>query len=361
MRPSAIAEFVDALDRHGLLERVREETDWRSDVGTLARAAQRGGRSGPRRAVLCERVRDYPGHALLVNGCATPKHLAVALGLPPTAGERRVRAHIRHAQRQLREAERQSGAFSAAMPRQGLLALPSPHWHPLDAGRYVGTWHINVTHDPESGSRNVGVYRMQVLDDRHATVSVSPHSHLARHAAKARQRGLALPMAAAIGVAEAVVMAAAAALPYGVCEYGLAGALLGMPVRLRPCATVPCEVPADAQYVLEGHILPDRQVTDGPFFDYAGKASVNRKALLFRLTSLHVAESPVFRGTSVGTPGAEDHQLYAFLAAAGLADFHGNRARRIVQNWLLARRAFRAAQWAGRVGQWNVPREETER
>jgi UbiD family decarboxylase len=70
-----------------------------------------------------------------------------------------------------------------------LLKLPVPHWSNYDGGRYIGTWHINVTKDPVAGSRNVGVYRMQLLGTKHATVSASPRSHLYQHVVKSEKEG----------------------------------------------------------------------------------------------------------------------------------------------------------------------------
>jgi UbiD family decarboxylase len=231
-----------------------------------------------------------------------------------------------------------------------LLKLPVPQWHPEDAGRCIGTWHINVTTDPETCIRNIGVYRMQVLGSRLATVSASPKSHLAVHIAKAEKQGKALEMAVAIGVSEALVIAAAAAYPYGSDEYELAGALQQKSVQLIPCQTVQLQVPAESEIVLEGVIRPGVRVTDGPYFDYAGKTNVNPNAFLFEVNRVMFRNEPIFRGSSVGLPGGEDHQLFAFLSALGLVNFHGRRSRQVIQNQLLRRRLFRAFQLVGRVG-----------
>ena len=231
-----------------------------------------------------------------------------------------------------------------------LLRLPVPQWHPQDAGRYIGTWHINVTKDPETDIRNIGVYRMQVLGPRQATVSTSPKSHLALHVAKAEKQGKGLEMAVAIGVSEAVVIAAAASYPYGLDEYELAGALQQESVQLIACQTVALEVPAASEIVLEGVIRPGIRVTDGPYFDYAGKTNTNPNAFLFEVNRLMFRNEPIFRGASVGLAGGEDHQLFAFLAALGLVNFHGRRSRQVIQNQLLRTRLFRAFQFVGRVG-----------
>jgi 4-hydroxy-3-polyprenylbenzoate decarboxylase len=231
-----------------------------------------------------------------------------------------------------------------------LLKLAVPHWSNQDAGRYLGTWHINVTKDPETGSRNVGVYRMQLLGPKQATVSASPRSHLARHFAKAEKLGQPLPMAVAIGVSESVLMAAAAAYPDAMDEYELAGALQQKAVPLIRCQAVDLEVPADSEIVIEGLIQPGVRVQDGPYFDYTGTPNTNPSAFRFEATRLAFRSNPIFRGTSIGVAGAEDHQLFAFLAELQLVDFHGSRLKQMVQNVLLKRRLFRAFQLSGKMG-----------
>jgi 4-hydroxy-3-polyprenylbenzoate decarboxylase len=232
------------------------------------------------------------------------------------------------------------------------LKFPVPQWNTRDAGRYIGTWHINVTKDPESRTRNVGVYRMQVLGPKQATVSTSATSHLGLHVAKAERMGRALQMAVAIGVSETVMMAASAACPYGFDEYEFAGGLEMKSLQLIKCQTVDLEVPADSEIVIEGFIQPGARVQDGPYFDYAGKENTNRNAFLFEATGLMFRNDPIFRGTSVGMPGAEDHQLFSILAQLRLVDFHGRRSKQLVQNSLLRKKLFKLFQFVGRLGEF---------
>jgi UbiD family decarboxylase len=222
-----------------------------------------------------------------------------------------------------------------------LLTLPVPQWNENDCGRYLGTWHINVTKDPETGQRNVGVYRMQLLGPNQATVSTAPESHLAQHVAKAEKAGRALPMAVAIGVSEAVIMSAAAAYPYGMDEYELAGGLLQKAVELIECQTVNLEVPANSEIVIEGLIHPGVRVQDGPYFDYTGTTNTNPAAFLFEATQIMFRNNPIFRGTSIGIPGAEDHQLLAILAELSLLDFHRSSVKKHIQDMVLKQRLLR--------------------
>lgn len=341
-----LRHFIQALAQAGRLVRVKEAIDWNFEIGRISRESST--------ALLFENVIGYPGHSVFTNGLRDTACIALALGLP--AGTTR-KALIEETRKRVSTPVKPSLVDNGPVLENitqasdvDLLQLPVPHWHASDGGRYIGTWHINVTKDPDTGCRNVGVYRMELLGARQATVSASPRSHLARHFAKAEKVGLRLPMAVAIGVSETVIMAAAAAYPAGMDEYALAGGLQREPVQLIPCQTVDLEVPAQAEIVIEGFIHPGVRVQDGPYFDYTGKPNTNPNAFMFEATRLMFRSNPIFRGTSIGAPGAEDHELFAFLAALNLVDFHGSRAKQGVQNMLLRRRLFQAFQLVGKIG-----------
>lgn len=341
-----LRSFIDLLWSHGLLKRIEPEVDWRFEIGRITREH--------REPLLFENVRGYPGSRVFTNGLSSPELIALSLGLGSQQGMKEIiNAAKNRLQKPLSPVIVDSGPILQNIVRADdidFLELPVPQWSPRDAGRYLGTWHVNVTKDPETGTRNVGVYRMQVLGPKHATVSTSPTSDLGRHVAKAEKTGRALPMAVAIGVSEAVMIAASAACPYGYDEYQFAGGLETKPLQLLKCETVDLEIPADAEIAIEGLIQPGERVQDGPYLDYAGKANTNPKAFLFEATRMMFRDNPIFRGSSIGLPGAEDHQVFSLLAHLKLVDFHGRRSRQFVQNPLLRKRLFRPFQLAGRLG-----------
>ncbi|MFW5813389.1 MAG: UbiD family decarboxylase domain-containing protein [Fibrobacterota bacterium] len=339
--------FITELEKHGLLETVRKQVDWKYEIGRLTR------RAGT--ALLFPDVKDYPGHKIFTGGQRTLSHIAVALGLPPETGRKAVVSVMRQRLRSPVQPEVITGrvpAFQNRIRGKGvdLYRFPVPWWSEIDGGRFIGTWHLNVTKDPFTGKRNIGVYRMQVISQQEATVSVSPASHLAMHMKKAEERGQSLEMAVCIGVDELAVMAAGAAFPSDVDEYSMAGALRQKPLELVRCETVDLEVPSDSEIVLEGELVAGKRAKDGPYLDYAGIPSSNPHAFVFRVKSIAHRDSPVFRGTSVGVPGAEDHQLQSVLSRLGLVDFHGSRIRQKMQNVCLMNRCFRLFQMTGRIG-----------
>jgi len=338
--------FIRLLASTNCLLRVSRLVDWKFELGQITRKNQV--------PLFFENIKDYPGYSVLTNGLSHSSCIAATLGLDPSSSRKKLIAELKR-----RTMVAIKPVFLGTSPvlenvvcasTINFLQLPVPHWSDQETGRYLGTWHINVTKDPETGSRNIGVYRMQVLGPNRATVSTSPRSHLGQHVAKAERKGRSLEMAVAIGVPESVVMAAGASYPPGCDEYELAGALQGHPVPLIKCQTVELEIPAHSEIVIEGEIQPGVRVQDGPYLDYTGKTNINPNAFLFEAQRLMFRNNPIFRGASIGIAGAEDHQLFAVLSELNLVDFHSHRLRQLIQNQLLRRHFFKGFQWVGKAG-----------
>jgi 2,5-furandicarboxylate decarboxylase 1 len=341
-----LRSFIQELDASKQLCRVSRDVDWKYELGDLTR--------NERKPLLFENVKGYPGQPVFTNGLINLGTIGTALGLPLAADRQ---ASIR----ELRD--RISTPVAPTRVRNGpifenvltgrqidLLRLPVPLWNRSDAGRYIGTWHVNVSRDPENGAYNLGVYRMQVLGPAQATISTSPKSHLGIQFARAEAQRKPLAAAVVIGASETVFIAAAAGYPGGKDEYELAGALQRQPVDLVKCQSIDSDVPANVEILLEGFLHPGVRVLDGPYFDYAGKATSNPGAYLFEVTRMAYRDNPIFRGAVVGHPSAEDIQLFSVLSEVGLFDFHGSRFRRALQILFLKEGLFRAFQMAGRIG-----------
>lgn len=344
--PRDLRTFVERLDQDGHLLRVRDPISWKEEIGQWTREHHT--------PLLFENVRDYPGQTVLTNALADPACIALALGLDrqTSPGALAAEARRRLAAPVAPRLVDTGPVLENIVPARDidLFQLPVPQWSQFDAGRYIGTWHLNITTHPVTGVRNVGVYRMQLLSPNQTTVSASAGSGLTQHMLAAEAAGQPLRMAVAIGVGEALIMAASAALPPGQDELPFAGALQQAPVELVPGRSIDLDVPAHAEIVIEGFLHPGARVQDGPYFDYCGKTNVNPRAFLFEATHLLHRDRPIFRGTSIGLPGAEDHQLFAFLADLDLTDFHGSRLRANAQSVLLRGRHYRAFQFMGRLG-----------
>jgi 4-hydroxy-3-polyprenylbenzoate decarboxylase len=192
-----------------------------------------------------------------------------------------------------------------------LAEIPVLTCWPQDGGPFI-TLPVVITHHPESGRRNVGMYRLQVYDARTTGMHWHPHKGGAQHYRLAEARGEPLPVAVAIGPDPAVTYAATAPLPEDLDEVLFAGFLRNEPVEMVPCLTQPLAVPAESQIVLEGYVAPGERRREGPFGDHTGYYSLADDYPVLHLTAITRRRQPIYPATIVGRPPMED----CFMAKA---------------------------------------------
>jgi 4-hydroxy-3-polyprenylbenzoate decarboxylase len=186
-------------------------------------------------------------------------------------------------------------------------ALPALHTWPLDGGAFLNLGLTNTKH-PVDGTRNVGLYRLQRHDSRTVGLHWQIHKDSNAHHAVAERRGERLPVAIAFGCDPAVTYAASAPLP-GIDEYLFAGFLRGERVELVDCKTVPLQVPANAQIVLEGWLEPGARHPEGPFGDHTGFYTPVEPFPALTVDCMTMRRDPVFQTIVVGRPPQEDAWL----------------------------------------------------
>lgn len=187
-----------------------------------------------------------------------------------------------------------------------LSALPILKCWPADGGRFVTLPMVNTV-DPETGVRNVGMYRMQVFDDRTTGMHWHIHKTGARHYDAYRRLGRRMPVSVALGGDPAYTYAATAPMPDNMDEYLLAGFLRRRPVKLVKCVTNDIYVPADCDFVIEGYVDPaEEKAVEGPFGDHTGFYSLEDRYPLFHVTALTRRRDAVYPATVVGIPPQED-------------------------------------------------------
>jgi len=177
----------------------------------------------------------------------------------------------------------------------------------MDGGPYITT-PLVFTVDPASGARNVGMYRMQVYDKRTTGMHWQRHKHGREHQ-DATARGARMPVAVALGGDPVLTYAATAPLPSGMDELLLAGFLRGRGVPMVRCKTVDLSVPADADFVLEGHVDDGELRREGPFGDHTGVYSLADDYPVFHVTCVTRRRDPIYLTTIVGRPPMEDAWL----------------------------------------------------
>ena len=313
----SLSEFLAHLERLGDLKRIDREVDWACKATEIA--CREAKREGP--ALLFEHVRGA-GFPLAVNVLAARRRVEWALGRTPASVGAELEA-ILHAvpPRRLGDLWRLRGSASRALamrprvltagPAQAVMAgadltpLPNLQLWPHDGGRFV-TFGLVLTEHPESRVRNLGIYRMHVYEPRatgmHWQIGKGGGFHY--HRAEALGRGL--EVAVAVGADPALLLASVAPLPEGIDEIAFAGFLRGAPTRLARARTLRMDVPADAEFVLEGVVPPGERRLEGPFGDHFGHYSHAAPFPVFHLQAVTHRRRPIYQASVVGKPPQED-------------------------------------------------------
>jgi 4-hydroxy-3-polyprenylbenzoate decarboxylase len=388
-----LRDWIKALDRAGELKRIRTEADPileiteitdrvsknETDAGKNARATLAGGS-----ALLFETLKGYPGQKLLINQFGSARRMNLALeidSLNEVAERIRGFLDVKSPQGFLDKVKMlpmlaEMGRFFPKVVPTGpckevikrdnfsLLDFPILQCWPKDGGRFI-TLPCVITRDPKTGKRNVGMYRMQVYDERttgmhwqrqkvaaehyrdrmreeftksgetgvparpegrggsERQVGAPPFASFAKGgkaaavdimarssggsvlAAGDRPSGR-MDVAVAIGTEPALTFSAIVPAPPDVEEYIIAGFLRQKPVELVKCETLDLEVPADAEIILEGYVNLDELRTEGPFGDHTGFYSLEDEYPVFHVTCITHRKDPIYATTIVGKPPQED-------------------------------------------------------
>jgi 2,5-furandicarboxylate decarboxylase 1 len=276
-------DMLARMEREGHLRRVAKTISPRHITALCGQAPA---------AVLCESVEDYD--IPVVGGLYwTRARLASALGWPEgELGARFARAVARPmAPIAVNDAPCQE--VVATGDDVDLTALPIPFMHEKDGGPYISAG-VAFAQDAESGP-NAGCYRLMFRTQREMAMDLFTASDLRRYYSKTYERGVPLPVAIAIGVHVFEHMAAAYKAPAGVNEMEIAGGLRGEPTRLVRAKTVDVMVPANAEIVLEGELLPNGWTADeGPFGEFAGMQGDLKRNPLLRVNAITHRRNPIF-------------------------------------------------------------------
>ncbi len=200
---------------------------------------------------------------------------------------------LAHMQKFIPRPARRSGCQEVVEKDPDLSALPLLQAWPFDAGRYI-SMPLVILKDPESGQQNMGIYRMQVLDPKRAIVRIHPQKDGAEILRRYRRLGKQVPAAIAIGADPATIFAAFAPLPFGFSEMVFSGFLQKSPLEITRCRTIDLEVPAQADFILEGFINPAEEAPEGPAGSYTGYYSRVENYPVFHLKAMTRKKYPIF-------------------------------------------------------------------
>ncbi len=296
-------EFIEVLRASGDLLVINEAVSWDLELGAISRLACE--RDAP--AIWFTRIADYPEeHTVFVNPLATWRRVAIALGLAPEAAVKEIyREYERRESRLIPPVEVKTGPCKEVILRGDqvdLFGFPAPMLHEGDGGRYIGTWDLVVSHDPGTNWTNWGIYRFMLHGARTLTGFPRPTSHLGKvFQEHFVSKGEPMPVAIVIGADPLSHLAASATYRLGGDETALAGALRGAPVEVVRCETSELLVPATAEIVLEGEILPDRVALEGPYGEYPGyRTGEMGDGILCRITAITHRHRPILTVDATG-------------------------------------------------------------
>ncbi len=316
-----LKDYINALKERGELVRIKTPVSPQLEITEVAdRMVKKG---GP--ALLFERV-EGSSFPLVINLFATPERMKMALGVEdleeigqgileiiepelPTSFTEKLKALPRLKKMADFLPKRvKGGPCKELIIPEGdvnLLDMPVIKCWPLDGGPFI-TLPLVFTKDPETGARNCGMYRMQVFDGKTTGMHWHIHKDGARHYLKAERRNQPLEVAVALGCDPAIIYSATAPLPPDMDEMFFAGFLRKAPVEMVKCETVDLEVPAQAEFVLEGYVKPKERRLEGPFGDHTGYYSTEDPYPVFHVTCITRRKNPIYPATIVGKPPMED-------------------------------------------------------
>jgi 4-hydroxy-3-polyprenylbenzoate decarboxylase len=317
-------EFISFIEKNGELLRISHPVSTDLEISEIVDRVSKSPGGG--KAFLFENNgTDFP---LLINAFGSEKRMAMALGCQrlDEIGER-----IEQLFKNLTEPKPDFYSKLKTLPLLSQMAswmpktingrgacqqiviknpdlskLPVLKCWPADGGPFI-TLPCVITRDPNNGMRNVGMYRMQVLDA--VTTGMHWHQHKtgARHYQEYKRRGERMPVSVVLGGDPAYTYSATAPLPDNLDEYLLAGFLRNKKVELVKCLTNDLEVPSDADIIIEGYVDPAEElVWEGPFGDHTGFYSLADWYPKFHVTCITHRKDAVYPATIVGIPPQED-------------------------------------------------------
>lgn len=320
--------FIEALEKTGDLKRIKDEVDWDLEAGALSRLINET--LSP--TALLEKVKDYPEHRLLVSPLTTRRRLAIALGLEPESPIEKMQAiyeeRIAHPLKPIMVKDAPCRENIKRGKEVNLFDFPAPMVHGGDGGRYIGTWHLVITRDPDSDWVNWGMYRTMVYNKKLMSISL----HRGNDGGKIMYnkywaRKKAMPVALAIGADPLCSLIAATLFTMGKSEVEFAGALHGNPVELVRAETVDLPVPAFAEIILEGEVPPGAMLPSGPFGEHLGYRTEARPMPLCLVKAITFRHNPILTMSCPGIPHSEGDVgpgLAAALEAKNLLKANGS-------------------------------------
>ena len=331
-----LRDWLQIVEKMGQLE-VARGAHWNLEIGTITELVH-GQRNKP--AVLFDDIPDYPGAGrVLINTLGSNDRMALTWGLPTGLGTMELKDQLRERYKNLTPIRPIVVANGPVMENVltgdavDLFKFPTPLWHELDGGRYIGTGSVDITQDPDENWVNLGTYRVMIMDKNHAGFYISPGKHGRIQRTKYLSAKKPMPVAISCGHDPVIFLVGSTEFPYGVSEYEWAGAIKGEPIEVIKGPVTGLPIPATSELVLEGFIIPGEERMEGPFGEWTGYyGSDTRPEPVLEVKAIYHRNNPINLASPPSKPPSEQSFFRAIfrailiedeLAAAGIPDVTG--------------------------------------
>jgi UbiD family decarboxylase len=317
MDPLDLRAWLEQVDKLGELRHVRG-ADWNLELGAISELNVK--KELPP-ALLFDEIKDFPkGFRVLTCSTSSPARLSSILRLPVQKTHQGLVEALRGKPAQWQAAASRfpyvtvkSGPALENVEREpDLRKFPAPLWHEMDGGPYIGTGCSVITRDLDTDWINVGTYRVQLLDRNHVALDMVPGKHGRIHYEKHKAAGKRFPVVIVVGADPLGYLISGIEVPFGMCEYNYIGAIIGKPVALIPGELTGLPFPAAAEIVLEGHVEPNDERTEGPFGEFHGYyPGKEGRAPAVTVERVYYRNQPII----VGSPPAKPPNDYSYSKA----------------------------------------------
>lgn len=328
MATENLRDWISDVKELGLLREVKN-ADWNLEVGALTEMNARANKH----TLLFDDIQGYPsGFRILTGALLDSKRVAITLGLPPSTTNIDLVKVFKGRLSPDSIAKASKDFPPTFVPKapllenvdQGnavnILKFPSPKWHELDGGRYIGTADCVITKDPNSDWVNLGAYRVMVHNEKELGIQFSAGHHGRLHLKEAQEKGVDLPVVVSFGHHPLLFAVAGLEVPQGVSELNYAGAIAQRPIKVLKGPITGLPIPADSEIAIEGHISAEMK-DEGPFGEFMGyyAAGVAKRPVI-KVDALYYRNDPIMLGTAPGRPPYDYSYYRCPLRAAMIWD-----------------------------------------
>ena len=329
--------WIDQVEKLGELKRI-DGADWDVEIGAITEMGHHRGEQS--KALLFDNIKDYPkGYRVLSNTLNTVKRIATTLHMDTNYRRlefvKDIKRHISEVDYIKPDVVKDGPVMQNVFEGKDIdmWKFPTPKWHELDGGRYIGTGSIDITVEPDEGWVNLGTYRVMIHDSDTLGFYISPGKQGRIMREKYFARGQSCKVAVSFGQDPLLYLAGGIEVPRGVSEYDWVGGLQGAPVPVIIGEYTGLPIPATSEIVVECEAIAGEEMNEGPFGEWTGYyASSMRPEPIMKVKRLYHRNDPIILGAPPTRPPCEFNYMRCFMRsaliwqqmeAAGIPDIQG--------------------------------------